>query len=225
MNKKVVIKIVVLLVVVIFIACMLYLFLGGPNDNLRFKQEYENLNGQKNDDGKEYLSVDIPKDNLVKYATFDEVMELFDNGTGILYLGFPECPWCRNAISPLISVAKEEEVNQIYYFNALSIRDEKELDSGKVVTTKKGTKEYYDLVKALSDYLPSYEGLNDDSIKRIYFPSVVFVMGGKIVGFHEGTVDSQDDPYEKLTKDQLKELKEIYKSNINNMFGTCDETC
>ncbi len=228
MDKKAVIKIAIILSIFIIIGIILYFILDDnvTVDEQRFKTEYEELNNKKNDKGKKYPIVSIPKDNNVIYASFDEVMELLDNGTGILYLGFPECPWCRNAIQVLIETAKDNEVDQIYYFNAESMRDEKTLDAnGKIVTTKKGTDEYYKLVDKLEDYLGPYEGLNDESIKRIYFPTVIFVMGGKVVGIHVDTVESQIDPYKKLTEKQQKELKQIYTNNINKIYGTCDESC
>ena len=228
MDKKAVIKIAIILSIFIIIGIILYFILddNATVDEQRFKTEYEELNNKKNDKGKKYPIVSIPKDNNVIYASFDEVMELLDNGTGILYLGFPECPWCRNAIQVLIETAKDNEVDQIYYFNAESMRDEKTLDAnGKIVTTKKGTDEYYKLVDKLEDYLGPYEGLNDESIKRIYFPTVIFVMGGKVVGIHVDTVESQIDPYKKLTEKQQKELKQIYTNNINKIYGTCDESC
>lgn len=213
--KKIIIIISTILIVLL-IGISLY-FILQETDSAKFKKEYESLNSQKN-----YLDVEIPKDNNIKYASFDELMDFLDNGTGVVYFGFPECPWCRNAIPVLLEATKKNEINNVYYFNAKSIRDEKELKDGKIVTKKEGTKEYYKIVDKLKDYLGPYEGLEDDSIKRLYFPTVVFVMGGKIVGTHIGTVDSQDDPSKPLTKDQKQELLDIYNKNIKKIYGTCD---
>ena len=224
--KKIMIVLITLLVIVILGAIIYVVSDSKVSDEKKFKAEYESLNGQKNDNEKTYPEVSIREDNNVKYGSFDDVMKFLDEGTGILFLGFPECPWCRNMVSILVDTAYENEIDTIYYFNALSIRDIKELDSnGKVKTTKKGTNEYYKLVDKLKDFLGPYEGLNDESIKRIYFPTVVFVQGGKIVGAHIGTVDSQEDPYKLLDKKQTKELKDIYTNYINKIYGTCDESC
>ena len=227
MKSKTIIKTISLLGIFLIVGLILYTILNDnvTNDEKHFKTEYESLNGKKNKNNKMYVTVKVEKDNNIKYADFDKAIDFLNTGTGILYLGFPECPWCRNIVSPLIDVAKAEEIDDIYYFNALSIRDEKKLENGKIKTIKKGTKEYYKLVNKLKDHLPSYEGLEDESIKRIYFPTVVFVQSGKIVGTHTGTVDSQTDPYKTLSKKQTKELKKIYKSNINKIYGTCDESC
>jgi len=216
MNKKTIITIITILIIFILIISVYFIFYK-QTDNIKFKNEYETLNNQKG-----YLDIDIPKDNNVKYADFDELMEFLDNGTGIVYFGFPECPWCRNALPVLLKAAKENEISNVYYFNAKSIRDEKELKDGKIVTKKKGTKEYYELIDRLKDHLGVYEGLEDNNLKRLYFPTAVFVMGGKIVGTHIGTVDSQEDPSKHLTKKQEKELMKIYNENIKKIYGTCD---
>ena len=128
MNKNI-IKILILLFVFIVVGVIVYFILddGTTSDEIKFKEEYESLNGLKNDQGKRYVKVELSKDNNIKYASFKDVMEFLEAGTGILYLGFPECPWCRNMVSLLTGVAKDEEIEDIYYFNALSIRDIKEL--------------------------------------------------------------------------------------------------
>ena len=224
MKKKVII-IVSTIIVLALIGGGIYFMTKEKSDNVKFKEEYESLNGKKNDSGKKYLDVNIDKNNSVKYATYDELIKLLDSGTGVIYFGFPECPWCRNALPVLLKAAKETEMEEIYYFNAKDMRDTKELKDGKIVTTKEGTKEYYNLIDKLKDVLGPYDGLEDDSIKRLYFPTMVFVMGGKIVATHEGTVDSQEDPYVKLTEKQETELLDIYKENINKIYGTCDKSC
>lgn len=224
MKKTFMIILSILLVVLILFSLYYFVFKEKP-DNLKFKEEYESLNDEVNNSGKKNIDVKIDEDNLMKYSNFKEIMDVLDEGTGIIYFGFPECPWCRNAVPVLIEAAKKNEIGQIYYFDASKIRDVKELKDGKVVTTKEGTKEYYQLVDKLKDVLGPYEGLEDESIKRLYFPTMVFVMGGKVVGTHIGTVDSQKDPYKGLTKKEKEELLKIYENNIEKIYGVCDESC
>lgn len=224
MKKTFMIILSVLLVVLILFSLYYFVFKEKP-DNLKFKEEYESLNDEVSNSGKKNIDVKIDEDNLMKYSSFKEIIDVLDEGTGIIYFGFPECPWCRNAVPVLIEAAKKNEIGQIYYFDASKIRDVKELKDGKVVTTKEGTKEYYQLVDKLKDVLGPYEGLEDESIKRLYFPTMVFVMGGKVVGTHIGTVDSQKDPYKGLTKKEKEELLKIYENNIEKIYGVCDESC
>lgn len=194
-------------------------------DAVKFKEEYENLNNQVVND-KKYLELTIDKKNPIKYKTAEEIVDIIKNKTGIIYLGYPECPWCRNAVPVLLEAAKQTGVNDIYYLNMYDIRDKKELKDGKVVTVEEGTEGYKKILEALGDKASVYKDLNDESIKRIYVPLVVFVENGKVVAIQESTVESQKDPYFKLTEEQEKELLNIYKDNIHKVYNDmCDESC
>lgn len=196
-------------------------------DAEKFKNEYEKLNNQKDKNGNEYIKLNISKNNPIKYVTFDELIDILEDGSGIVYFGFPECPWCRNALPVLFDALKEENINEIYYFNARDMRDEKSLDeNGQIITTKEGTDEYKKILEKLNDYLDPYEGLNDDSIKRLYFPNVFFISNGEVVGNHMSTLDSQENPRVSLTDEQYKELKNIYIKNIKKVFNySCNDGC
>lgn len=199
----------------------------NKNDALKFKEEYEVLNGQETSYNTKYLSIEIDEENPIKYANYEEIKTLLTSGTGVIYFGFPECPWCRNAIPVLLDAAKDLNVDTIYYYNALSIRDKKSLDeNGNIQVIEEGTEEYKELVEIMYDELPVYDGLGDDTIKRLYFPTVVFVKNGKIIGLHTSTVESQENPYVFLNDEQYNELKQIYEEKINETFDImCDEAC
>lgn len=237
MSKKN--KITLLVLIVIFISAIIYLVVINSNkelnrsDALKFKEEYESINTQKDDDGNyKYKSLSISDNNNIKYSNAQEVIETLKNGSGVIYFGFPECPWCRTMISPLLDVSNEFKSNKVLYFNAKPIRDTKHLDeNGNIITDEDGTQEYKEIVSLLYDYLGSYEGLNDDTIKRLYFPTVVFVKSGEIIGIHIGTVDSQEDAKVPLNEYQLIELKQIYKNyfiklneTTSSNNGACDDS-
>ncbi len=219
MNKK------IIAIILAFIAATITIFTMKDKlllDNIKFKTEYESLNGKEN-----YVNMNVDSNNPFVYAKYDEIVNLLKKGTGIIYFGFPECPWCRNAVPVLIDAANELGVDKIYYFNALSMRDKKSLDeNNNIVVEEEGTKEYKQLVELMYDELPVYEGLNDNTIKRLYFPTVVFVKDGKIVDMVVGTVDSQKDPHIQLTKVQYNELKTLYEEGMNKALDIlCDEAC
>lgn len=173
----------------------------------RFQSEYESLNGKDNGYGGKYLEISIPIDNKIEYVNSTRVKQVLTNGTGIIYFGFPECPWCRNIIPTLLDVANEYDVD-ILYLNNKAERDTIKLgEDGKVKMEKEGSKDYYEILDLLGEKASVYDGLNDETIKRIYFPTVVFVKDGEIVAFHEGTVDSQEDASVYLDATQQKELK------------------
>ena len=235
MIKKAAIKVSLLVILAVVSSIVIYNYfdknktneLTITEDEKKFKNEYESLNGKQNASGKEHPKVDIVEDNGIVYASYNEIKEVITKGTGVIYFGFPECPWCRNAVPMLLQAASNTGLDKIYYFNAKEIRDTKELDeNGNVVTTKEGTKEYYELVELLSTVLGEYEGLNDESIKRLYFPTVVFIKDGKIVGCHIDTLPSQTDPRVPLTEEQKAELINIYTDNIiKTLDSVCDDKC
>jgi len=200
----------------------------STTDEKKFKEEYESLNGKKQGE-KEIMSIDISEDNRVEYVDSSEVLDILEKKTGVIYFGFPNCPWCRNIVPVLIDALHDTDFDHIYYANLLEERDTKKLDEeGRVVIEKEGSKNYQRILELLHDNLGSYEGLNDEKIKRLYFPTVVFVKNGKVEDIHIGSLDAQKDPYKKLTKKQYEELKVIYEKGITKIQSlTCDtdKTC
>lgn len=192
-------KIILILSAILILLTTFALVNNNSNDSIKFKLEYEKLNNKDNGYGNNYLTLNIDINNKVKYSSFKEIEKILTNDTGVIYFGFPECPWCRNMIEPLLSAANESEIKTIYYFNAKDIRDVKKLnENNEIITEKEGTEEYKKLIDLLYDNLGEYEGLNDKTIKRLYFPTVVFVKEGKIKNIHIGTLDEQKNPFKQI---------------------------
>lgn len=197
------------------------------SDSLKFKKEYEEYNDKENASGKTYPKVEVEDDNPIKYSNADEIVKLVNNGTGIIYLGYPTCPWCRNAVPILLQAAKDTGIDKIYYMNMHDERDSYIVKDDELVLTKEGTEGYKKLLKVFDGILDDYvvDGYNTKE-KRIYVPSVIFVRDGEIVGYHMDTVKSQEDPYVVLNEKQQEELYNIYTSNIHEMLqDLCDERC
>lgn len=189
-------------------------------DAINFKNEYEALNNKNLEGNQVYKKIEISEENPIIYASYEEIEKIISEGTGVIYFGFPECPWCRSIVPVLLDAAKENGIDKVYYFNALSIRDKKHLDQdGNIVVDDAGTAEYSKLVSLLYDWLGEYQGLNDSSIKRLYFPTVVFVNEGNIIAAHTGTVDSHTNPNEELTELQREELNQIYSNYMLRTLG------
>jgi len=70
---------------------------------------------------KEYKILD--EDNVFKYSTSNEIIKTLEKGTGIIFLGYPECEWCKAYASILNEVAKEERISEILYYNIKEDRD------------------------------------------------------------------------------------------------------
>ena len=204
-------------------------------DAYKFKIEYEKLNGQKNDNGKVYRTVNISKNNRIKYSTAKEIVKKIDNNESfVVYFGFAKCPWCRSMVENLLELAEKNKTD-IYYVDILNIRDVKEIKNGKVITVKDGDKSYMELLTKLDSVLSDYS-LEDDSSKeyetnekRIYAPNVVAIVNGKPERLVEGISEDLKDPYGKITdkmnKDSINQLKCIFKCMEKAGICTKESAC
>lgn len=223
----------ILLIIFLLSSYLIYNFVDSETENIvtneeiKFKEEYESLNSKYNEYSQSYYTnIKIIENSNVEYKEATEIIEIIKTGTGVIYFGFPECPWCRNLVPILVNKLSEYNV-PFYYYNAYDIRDTKHLDeNGNVVTDKQGTIEYYEIVNLLSDFLGEYSGLNDNTIKRLYFPTVVFVKEGKVLDIHIGTLDNQSNPNVDLTEEQILELGSILEQKIVKTLDiVCNENC
>ncbi len=233
MNKK-------LLTIILMVLCatsvIVAIFTKGDElDSIKFKKEYESLNGTSASKTLKYSKMNIDTSNPIKYSNYDEILDVINNKTGIIYLGFPECPWCRTAIPVLLEVAKDNKIDTIYYLNILNERDSYTVEDGELVYSKddsgkekKGSKGYFKLLEALEEYLTDYTIELGDEVyevgeKRIFAPTVIFVKEGKVLGIHVSTVAGQVSGFDKLTDEQHEELYSIYEDYIIDMTSsTCD---
>lgn len=203
----------------------------APTSYTKFYDEYTSYNNKENSNGKYYPEVTIDKNNLYYYASEDEVKELLNNGTGVLYLGFPNCPWCRNMVSVLNEAGKDYGIAKINYYDIKDIRSSFSFDDNNNLVKKDGTAFYSFLLEKLDNVLTEYgvydknNELVDTGEKRLYAPTVVFIKDGVVKEIIEGTVDSQNDPYILLNETQKNELKNKYLEAFNKLADLCDEKC
>ena len=195
-------------------------------DAIKFKEEYEVLNGKEvAKTEKKYSSITLPEKNAFYYASYEEIEKVLD-GTGVIYFGYPECPWCRNLVPLLAQASKKVGMNKIYYRNLKEERNVLKLEDGKIIEEKKGSETYQKLLQKLDSVLPIYEGLENDTLKRIYVPYVVFVKNGKVVDTHTGTLEEQNDPFVSLTEEEKTKLLSILVDKFMKVTDTsCDSAC
>ncbi|MDD6224341.1 MAG: hypothetical protein PUB18_05000 [bacterium] len=168
---------------------------SNQKDSKKFSEEYE-----------------IGVDNVFVYSTGEEILNIMKNGTGIVYLGFPECPWCKAYVSYLNDFAKEEGIEKIYYYNILEDR-------------KNNTKLYQEMVSILGEHLQ----YNDEGKHRIYVPNVSFHVKGKIIGNdYETSLDTHnlEKPEEYWTKKEVTDLENKLKPYMKEVYiatNTCSD--
>lgn len=137
---------------------------------------------------------EVAKNNVFVYRNIDEIINILEKGTGIVYLGFPECKWCQRYTKYLNEVAMDMGISKIYYYN---IREDRKLN----------TENYQKIVSILENYLQNDEEGN----KRIYVPSAIALKKGEIVGFDDETAwDTKgfETPDEYWNTDEVNDLKE-----------------
>lgn len=193
MKKKLII--IVSAIIIIGGGILLYFVLNNKNnenDNVRF--------------AKEYADSQVGEDNVFVYKNIDEIINILKYGTGVVYLGFPECPWCQAYVKYLNETAKDANIEKIYYFNILEDR-------------KNNTEKYQEIVSILGDNLQR----DDEGNLKVFVPNVSFVVNGKIIGNdYETSLDTKgfEKPSDYWTEEGVSELentlsgymKEVYKS-------------
>lgn len=205
---------------------------SDQSDAIKFKNEYEQFNNSTNSAGKPYPVLDISEENIVKYRDSYGALDILKSGTGVIYFGYPSCPWCRNAVPVLLDAAYDSGIDKLYYVDITFERDEYIYNGGDLLPETLPTAGYLELLEVLDEYLDEYTIKDDDGNdvevgeKRIYVPLVVFVRDGQIVGTHADTVESQKDPYVVLNEEQREELYNIYMDNFHKVLNDlCDERC
>lgn len=167
-NKKIILL--VAFVAVLIVAAVWY----ATSDDRRAEEKSSSLVSSEVSFKSEYPNV--AEDNRYVYATSEEIIEIFNSGDGLVFLGFPECPWCQQLAPIVDEAAKAEDLEKIYYLN---IREARGANSDS----------YQALIEKLGEHLEK----DDDGNPRIYVPDVTAVSRGEIVGrfIQEATEDSE----------------------------------
>jgi len=152
----------------------------------------------------EYSLVD--DNNVFIYKNVTEIINILEGGTGIVYLGFPECPWCQQYVKYLDDLAKKHNVKEIYYYNIKEIRNN-------------NTENYKKIVSLLEDYLP----YDDSGNKRVYVPNVTFVKNGEILANDNETslISDGTTPSQYWTQENLDLFNDKMNINFEKFTGAC----
>lgn len=152
---------------------------------------------------------EVAKDNVFVYRSIDEIIKILENGTGVVYLGFPECKWCQRYVKYLNEVAKEMDIEKIYYYN---IKEDRENNS-----------DYYQkLIELLGDDVE----YDEEGKPRIYVPEVIYVNKGEIVAHDNETSMVSGDVDEYWTQEKIDSLKERTRTYMQGSNpNVCTDGC
>lgn len=225
MKKK------VFLILILFIGLFVTGCSTNNKDALKFKEEYEKINGDKTSySDNKYRTLKIDKNNPYVYSSAKEILEKINNKeTFYVYFGSSYCPWCRSVIEKSIESAQKNNIKKIYYvdiwngFHNEILRDTYKLnDENEVEKEKDGTKEYYKLLEKFDNLLEDYTLTTDDGEevkvgeKRIFAPDFIYVENGVAKKITSATSENQKDADAKLTKEILKDEEKSFNDFFKN---------
>ncbi|MDO5568529.1 MAG: hypothetical protein Q4G04_00250 [bacterium] len=193
-NKKTIKIVAICVVIVLLVAFICIYFAMSKNDATRFRNEY----------------TQVSKDNVFVYAEVDEIIDILSTGTGVVYLSFPECPWCQAYASILNEAAKSAGLEKIYYYNIKQDRAD-------------NTENYQKITGILQQHLPTDSNNNP----RVYVPNVTVVKNGLII-FNDNetsTISSNDiTPTEYWSKEKKEPLENALITAFKqiNSCNTCN---
>ena len=153
------------------------------SDAAKFKQHYSQ----------------VADDNRFVYVSPSEIKQIFEHGSGLVFLGFKECPWCQKLAPMIDEAAKAEGLDRVYYMDIRQARANNDAT-------------YQMLVDKLKGHLAK----DGSGSPRIFVPDVTALHDGKIVGrfLPETSIDDKGlTPGEYWTAerraDAIKQLRAI----------------
>lgn len=208
-------KIILVLLFILIASSVLLLIYVSNNNSNHFSKLYK----------------DVPNDNVYKKISASDAINLIQNKTGIIYIGYKECPWCQKLVPLLNEVAKEDEIENIYYIdNFYNMRPDKN-------ENPEDEEEYNKLVNLLGDKIVEMKS-KENEFNIIRVPLVLFIKNGKIVDYHKGTYEghtlkekidengNKTKYLEELTKTQKQEIKNVLDEKIRKVYSNkCNDGC
>ena len=165
-------------VVIIIVFCCLFLTgcsvkkVEELSDEEKFSKEYS-----------------INKKNSFVYSKYDEIMKIFENGTGIVLFANSDEESSLKAVEVIDKVARENKIEKIYYYNPKTLKE-------------KQLKKYKKLLKQLEKDIEDYD---------LKLPTLYAIKDGKIINYSDCFSKKEQLSEEYLTKKKLKSIKNKYK--------------
>ncbi|MCL2880200.1 MAG: hypothetical protein FWF29_08155, partial [Treponema sp.] len=172
-----------------------YNTVAEKNDSERFASEYPL----------------VGKGNVFVFRNAHETADILLHGTGIVFMGFKECPWCQQYAVFLNDTAHKMGIKKIYYCDINEDR-------------QNNTESYRKIVKILSGSLQ----YDDEGRLRVFVPDLTIIKNGRIITRDfETSKDTlgYDSPREYWTEERVQALKNRLTEGmkqINNNCNTCN---
>ena len=144
------------------------------------KKDFSNTITDAERFSKEYTAIDT--DNPFVYVNSNRVLNILNNETGIILVGFSSNAWMQEYVRELYPILKENNITKVYYYDVIEDR------------TKK-TKNF----RHIEDLLSKYLKITDMGSEYLFTPALIFVKDGKIINYDDETslvsFDMRPDTY------------------------------
>jgi len=161
-------------------------------DSIKFAQEYPM----------------VGDNNIFVYRNTGQIAEILSNGTGIVFIGFKECPWCQVYAVLLHDTALEMGIDRIFYCD---IREDRQ----------NNTENYQKIIGILSGSLQ----FDDEGLPRVYVPDLTIIDNGKIITRDfETSKDTlgYEIPQEYWNEERVNALKNRLKEGMRELPKFCN---
>jgi len=197
------------LIVVVVVLIVLYIFFPRhtkanmtksddtqqPNDAERFALEYPL----------------VGRDNIFVFRTAAQAADILGHGTGVVFMGIKDCPWCQQYAVFLNDVAREMKIDKIFY-----------CDIGE--DRQNNTDSYRKITGILSDFLQ----YDDEGRPKVYVPDLSIVTRGTITG-HDFETSKEtlgcSTPQEYWTGERINALKERLREGLKKSTIQISQPC
>lgn len=176
-----------------------FIYLGSKN--------YQVSQNSLSDAEKFTMEYGISKNNRFVYKNANDILDVMNDGTAVIFMAFKENEWSSYYASILNDVAIKEDIKEIYYYNFLKDR----MTNSRV---------YQNILKGLQKYVV----VLDDGSTNIYSPTLIMVKDGEVIYFDNETavMNGEVTPNSywtkeknKLKEDELRKNFKIFKGIVN----------
>jgi len=135
----------------------------------------------------------------ISYAYLIELLE--SKQEALIYLGFENCPWCKEYLPIFHKMAKNTGNEKIYYYNFLEIR---QVVDGSLHPD-------FQKIIDLIDTTFLVKNPTNDTLWWLFAPTFIGLKDGEVKGLFTGAIPNHIARQNQLTVQQLEDLKVIFR--------------
>ena len=159
------------------------------------------------------LTSEYPKlseeDNVFIVASSDDALSFLSEGTGVMMLGYPECPWCQEYIPRVGKLARGGGIGKVLYYDVKKSR----LDEPQAYAR-------------LLELLGGEEGIperNDEGELRVFVPLLLMVDHGDIIYSNDDTAHIKESDGVKPAEYWNDDADDAFSRTISEKIGDIAE--